>query len=649
MPNQTKQKETAEKTHSRDGGKKPFRLGPALIVGSLAALIVLGVTITFVYFLGFYDAVYPNVRLAGHNLGGLSRDAAVEEIKTFAGEDFEGKSLIVEFPNDSVTVDAAAVKAGIDVDAASNDAWNFGHEGGVFERMGAVVSAITAGHEVNPVFYIDRQAVEDAVGGVCDSFNAEKREQSVDITQTHVRIDTGKAGMSVDKEALVDQVVERFNAKNFDNLTAEVTVDKPKDIDIDAIYNMVYKAPVDATLETTEKGTAKIMPHSDGIGFDKEAARAKLASADGEVITIPLETYPPEITQSKLEESLFRDVLSDRTTYLNAGQANRTANVRLAAQHINGTILAPGDIFSYNKVIGQRTAEKGFRDAKIFTGGQIVDDIGGGICQVSSTLYQSVLYANLKIVERHNHSFTVTYVPIGEDATVYYGSLDFRFANDTKYPIKVVAVQKSNYVNIKILGTKTDNYKVKLSTVKYGQIPFQRVEKPTSDLPAGKTEVQSEGHTGYTSETTRIIVDENGNEVSRKFENKSVYKKLDHVILIGGGASPAPSPDLGTPPPPTGSPLPSAPPSTAPASPPAPTPTPAAPTPTPAAPTQTPAAPTPTPATHTPATATPPPSASPTSEAPTPTPAPETSAPTPEPPATTTPPTNSGDQPDPFL
>ena len=174
-----------------------------------------------------------------------------------------------------------------------------------------------------------------------------------------------------------------------------------------------------------------------------------------------------EVTKADLEPLLFRDVLGSTTTYYNGGQAGRTTNVRLACNSIDGTILNPGEEFSYNDIVGERTASRGFRSAIIFSNGSEVDGLGGGVCQVSSTVYMAVLRADLKVTERYNHQFQISYTPISQDAAVYWGSKDFKFVNDTPYPIKVVASSGGGTLTVKLYGTKTSDKTISFSSKSY--------------------------------------------------------------------------------------------------------------------------------------------------------------------------------------
>ena len=207
----------------------------------------------------------------------------------------------------------------------------------------------------------------------------------------------------------------------------------------------------------------------------------------------------------------------------------------------------PGDVFSYNDVVGERTAERGFKEATIYVGNSAEDGLGGGVCQVTSTIYYATLRADLEIVERYAHSREVTYVPKGEDATVAWGSKDFKFANNTGFPIKVVTSHKSNNLTVKLYGTQTvAGKKVTIDTTILSKTPFEVVYEVDETLTPGTEKVKSNGYTGYKTESYRVVTI-NGVEVSRTLENKSTYKKYDKVILHNPKAEDAPATGTTTP------------------------------------------------------------------------------------------------------
>ena len=261
-------------------------------------------------------------------------------------------------------------------------------------------------------------------------------------------------------------------------------------------------------------------------------AGLEAAAAVGErTVTVEPTLTEPEVTTQKLEATLFRDVLGSCTTSV-SGSSNRLSNVKLAASMCNGTILLPGEEFSYNDATGPRTLEKGFLPAPSYVGGKSTDEVGGGICQTSSTIYYAALNANLKIVERHNHMFAVGYVPDGMDATVWYGASDFRFENDTEYPIKIVTEYKNSRLTVRIYGTKTDDLTVKMTNKELSSTAWTTIYKVDASLPAGTTKEEQSPYRGRVVEAYRNVYDGEGNLVSSTLESKNTYKKRDQIILV---------------------------------------------------------------------------------------------------------------------
>jgi len=161
---------------------------------------------------------------------------------------------------------------------------------------------------------------------------------------------------------------------------------------------------------------------------------------------------------STADISKIGDNLGDYSTYFNPQDQQRTNNVRLAAMALNNRLISPGEVFSFNEVVGERTAATGYSPAIVFVNQSMVKEIGGGICQDSSTLYQAVLQANLAIEEKHTHSLPVSYVIRGQDATVSYGVLDFRFRNDTQAYILISARTGENWLRIRLFGLADDKH-----------------------------------------------------------------------------------------------------------------------------------------------------------------------------------------------
>lgn len=196
-------------------------------------------------------------------------------------------------------------------------------------------------------------------------------------------------------------------------------------------------------------------------------------------------------------------------------------------------MLLPGEVFSYNKTVGKRTVEEGYKDAKIYADGGVVDGLAGGICQISSTLYNAVLLANLEIVERRNHSFTTSYVAAGRDATVVWGAIDFQFKNSRNYPIKIEASVKNGVAEFKIHGMQEQQeYEISIIPKTTASIPYSTTQIPDPTLAPGQQIPVQAGHLGY-KVTTYIVKKLNGVEVSRELLSNDTYQPMKAVVRVG--------------------------------------------------------------------------------------------------------------------
>jgi vancomycin resistance protein YoaR len=193
----------------------------------------------------------------------------------------------------------------------------------------------------------------------------------------------------------------------------------------------------------------------------------------------------------------------------------------------------PGETFSFNQVVGKRTVEDGYKDAKIYENGKVVDGLAGGICQISSTLYNAVLLANLEIVERTNHSYTSSYVPAGRDATVVYGVKDFQFKNTRSYPIKIEGTVSSGIVTFKIHGIKEETeYEVKIIPTTTSTIPYTTQTTVDYSLASGETVIDQEGHSGCKVTTYKQLW-LNGKMVSQELLSNDTYNAMQKIIRVG--------------------------------------------------------------------------------------------------------------------
>ena len=329
-------------------------------------------------------------------------------------------------------------------------------------------------------------------------------EDSYEINENILTIYTGHGGTTLDFEATYKKLTDAIGQNKNITIDAVTETTPYKGVDIDKIYKEVYRKVQNASYNPETK---ELTAHKDGYDFNKEKARELLLNAEeNSVYEIELIVTKPEITAEMLSLTIFDTAVSSYSTNYNANEHGRSSNIRLAASKINGTILQPGEVFSYNQTVGNRTASAGFKVAHVYIGNTVADGIGGGICQVSSTLYNAVLYANLGIVERLNHSIPVSYVPKGQDATVAWPNIDFKFKNTLDYPVKIEATASGGVCTVKIMGYKKNDCSVKIINSVSKINNFKTVYSEDSSLEPGTEKIIQKGTDGSVIKTQRQII-----------------------------------------------------------------------------------------------------------------------------------------------
>lgn len=331
------------------------------------------------------------------------------------------------------------------------------------------------------------------------------------------------------KQQIIDKMKQIGNKNDIISIPVETV--EPDEIDLEKIRNEIYKEPQDAYVS---KNPTTVHTHVNGVDFKISIEEAqKLLEEDKTEYTIPLKITIPSKTIKDLGEEAFPDLLSTYTTRYDASNYNRSNNLTIAAEKINGTIVMPGEIFSYNKVVGERTIEEGYKEAGAYSGGGVVQSVGGGICQISSTIYNTALLANLEIVERSNHQFQTSYVSASRDATVSWGYLDFKFKNSRSYPIKIVASAKNGVVKISMYGIKEETeYEVFIQSTVLSYIPYSVKYIEDDTLAKGEEIVEQAGYNGCKSEAYRILK-LNGKVISNTLLSRDTYDPMQKIIRIG--------------------------------------------------------------------------------------------------------------------
>ncbi len=508
----------------------------------ISASVFAALLIVTVAALGYFYArlssttIHHGVTVGGVDVGGLTKYEAAEVLKSNLDE--RDTDFTVTADNKVQTVNYADTNATADLKTAVENAYNHGRTGGMFNRFADIISALFGGANYYLPYDFDSVLMEDLCADIIDGAKSTFENSSYVVTEDSLIVNFGRSGKALDAEGLKNSVINNIRHGLSEDLIFPFTLRDPDKLDFDKIRQEIECDPSDAVLNNEDLLNPFVIPEVYGIRLEQSEVDAVLEERNNgstkSSFVIPLTVIEPEILSSEVGyREPFSDVLAHVTTSLNVGNKPRTNNVELALGFVNGTILMPGEEFSYNDVVGERTYARGFKDAKIYVQGEVVDGIGGGICQVSTTLYMAAMRADLEITERRNHRFTVDYAPLGEDATVVYGQVDFKFKNNTEYPIRIDCSIKDNKVDLSLMGNQvTENKEVKLETKVLSKTPFETVTEYDETLAPNETKTKNGGYTGYKTETYRVVY-VGGVEVSRTFENKSTYTKLNKVILSG--------------------------------------------------------------------------------------------------------------------
>lgn len=393
--------------------------------------VIIVTMITLIVFILIISTIFSIINIAnskmmkGISIGGINvSDLSKEETENMLKEIYNTKEenqIYLTHGDFETTVSYEALEVEYQIEDAIKKAYNIGRTGNVFKDNFEILKSMIFKNNIEIEATIDKEMVNQISQNINNNIVGAVEQSSYYIEGDKLIITSGKEGLKVDEEQLLANIYTILTQeKNEQKQTIEIPTQtvKPDKIDIDKIYNEVHNDPKDAYY-TTDPFT--IHPEVNGVDFDLELARNMLLD-EKEEYEIALTITKPEKTIKDLGTEAFQDKLSTYSSKYVESNVNRTTNLRLASQKINGTILLPGEEFSYNKVVGERTIQAGYKEASVYSNGQVVNGLGGGICQISSTLYNAVIMANLDVTDRRNHQFIAPYVPVGQDATVVYGS-----------------------------------------------------------------------------------------------------------------------------------------------------------------------------------------------------------------------------------
>lgn len=523
------EKKSGKRLAKPDGEAKKSRRG-LLAAGILVAVLAAGY-LGLCTWVGASGTTLPGTTAGGVELGGLTRDQVERRLDEELKQSYTGKEITLQVDGTSQSYTVSGSVLDVDTSAVTDAACGLS-QGNFFSRGWRLIQSLLGGNDIEvPLSYT--QEGEARVDALLTQIESELgggvQETTWEVQGDQLVFHMGTPGRAFDLSNTKADILEAFAGESQEPLVLSTVTTDPADVDVEAVHDQVYAEVQNAALD---KETFEITPSVTGLDFQVADAQAALKDADwGSDVSVALTVTEPTVSTESLKELLFRDVLGEASSSV-SGSSNRKSNVKLSASVCDGIILLPGEVFSYNNTTGSRTADKGYLPAPSYVGGKSTDEVGGGICQTSSTIYYAALNSNLKIVERHNHMFAVGYVPDGMDATVWYGASDFRFENDTDYPIKIVTEYKNSRLTVQIYGTKTDDLYVKMTNKELSSTAWSTEYKVDPSLPAGTTKTEQTPYRGRVVEAYRNVYDGNGNLVSSTLESKSTYKMRNQIILV---------------------------------------------------------------------------------------------------------------------
>lgn len=476
---------------------KKLGIGTA-IAAAVALACALGIPAVTRIMDPYNGQIVSDVSVGGVEIGGLTKGEAKKALQAAFGEQFSQKTMEINFseagtvleklniryPANSLLISPEESHAKLDAAAAVKAAYALGRTDLDGSRSMSLL----------PYLGLD----EAAIRSVADSYAKQLAQLYQDSSYTiqgtapdvtnynestpcqTVTLFRGYPGIEIDADALYAEILEGYNTGSFAvSYQGTVSAKKPVSPDLDGLWEQTRLAPENPSVDLTNY---QVIPGVHGYEFDLAEARQQFQNlAYGESTLISLHYTDPEIAD---EDAYFQDVLGHCETP-HGDNENRNGNLRKACGMLDGLVLQPGQELSYNEALGPRTKELGWLPAPAYSGTKLVDSPGGGICQVSSTLYLASVYSELTIVERRNHGYPVSYIPLGMDATVSWGFADLKIRNDSPMPVKIQAEESDGYVRISILGTETRDYNVEMSyTVggRYVRTYMSKIDKETGEV-----------------------------------------------------------------------------------------------------------------------------------------------------------------------
>ena len=525
-------KRLAEKTEKR-GSKRPW------MIAVIIAAVLVAAYLALCAYAGSLDTFYPNRHINGIDVGGLTVSEAQSALETR----LPAQTITLVNEERQLQTTLTVAELGYTAESFAGDAqfWMDAERDTPFLRRGWAYLATLSGHWPGGAHWpdMDEAVLTKTVARLTEVLTEPPADTSGELNGQTLRITKAHDGYAPESLRPLLSDIASYSQSGY---TIPVTLETlpAQDLTAQQLHDRLHGEMKNASYDAA---SGSIVPEQFGADFDVAAAQTALdGAAPGETVSVPAVIEEPEVTASDLKMLLFRDVLGEARTHV-SGSAGRIGNVKLSAKLINGIVLNSGDTFSYNDSVGKRTEARGFKPAPAYVKGETVDEVGGGICQTSSTLYLACLLSNMEITERYAHRYVPAYIDWGMDATVSWGGPDYKFTNNTLYPVKIVTEYSKGYLTIKLLGTNIDGIRVKMTNEVLSKTPWETVYQEDSTMTPGSPDVvKVTPYTGYKVKTYQTIYDKNGSVIDSHFEAASDYKVRNKVVLQAPAAAPGSAP-----------------------------------------------------------------------------------------------------------
>ncbi|MDD6484271.1 MAG: VanW family protein [Clostridiales bacterium] len=456
-PADTPKKSTRRNNKQKKPSAKDQRTGRTFLIPVCVVFAALVAVFIFMYSVSLAslpaDTVASNVYIEDLNVGGMTYDQMLSALKST--HLFDEQEVTLKCGGQTFSFGGSDIGLLASPEETAQKAFNYAKTSSRSSNAFKNMLLSFKRHTIVPVAEVDAGLLSQKLAEFGVLVYGELTQHSIVVQANYEALITpGHSGFNNDTSKALEEVLSAFDNERFKNIPVTLEACPPDDLTADAAYSAIYMEPVDAKYEV-DGDKVTVIDDIEGRRIDKDAVASQLAAVKEGSPPISIPWYPIEagVTAQQLEDQLFADVLASYSTDYGGSTANRAANVSRAASLLNGAVIASGDTFSFNNRVGNRSKENGFYSAPEYVDGKTVQGIGGGTCQVSTTLYSAVLYADLDIVTRTNHMFTISYAPLGQDAAVAYGSVDFKFLNNTDAPIKISAYTEGGSIYVNILGT----------------------------------------------------------------------------------------------------------------------------------------------------------------------------------------------------